>query len=168
MYQKKRWSEALLLKCTQSQTAAEMPRGLSGVTLLTHILSLRPCLEFTFIAGVAVHKVFGGWDFDSLRCQKIHLPMQFSTQGAGRDGEIIQDWSLSFKVAVRARRHIWNDDRLRESDKSKVSDSRFLSQVLSLRPPPVFVFVFVFFWDPWWQAEIWDAVIRQRLCFNRL
>lgn len=54
---------------------------------------------------------------------KIHLPMQFSTEGAGKMGKLYRT-SQSFKVAAEAHRHIGNDDRLQESDKSKVNDSR--------------------------------------------
>lgn len=76
--------------------------------------------------------------------------MQFSTE-SWEDGEIIQDLSQSFKVAVEAQRHIWSDDRLQEFDKSKLLTPKIKFQSLS--------------WDPCDKAKYWCAVAQPHFVF---
>lgn len=84
---------------------------------------------------------------------KIHLPMQFSTEGAGKMGKLYRTW-VSFKVAVETQRHIWSDDRLQEFDKSKVSDSKNNISVTFLRPL--------------WQGKVLVSCCTASFCFHRL
>lgn len=84
---------------------------------------------------------------------KIHLPMQFSTEGAGKMGKLYRTW-VSFKVAVEVQRHIWSDDRLQEFDKWKVSDSKNKISVTFLRPL--------------WQGKVLVCYCTPSFCFHRL
>lgn len=91
---KKRWewkkknvstaSTLLLNAYNHSLKNAQRPTGVA-VLDSTLISSIPP--EFTFIAGVLVHKVFHGWDLTASDA-KIHLPMQFSTERAGKMGKL--------------------------------------------------------------------------------
>lgn len=70
----------------------------TGVAALdsTTLIPLHPLLEFTFIAGVLVHKGFPSGNMTASDAKKIHLPMQFSTPGAGKMGKLYRTSACTF------------------------------------------------------------------------
>lgn len=87
-------------RAVQSQAGETGPK----TRLNAHISPPHP-FKITLIAGVAVHKVFHGWDLTASDAKKSIFQCNLAQREPREDREIIQDSSRSFKVAAEVPAH---------------------------------------------------------------